>query len=53
MPSDVPVELIAPRTVTEQLSPRRLPVGIGLTVGACASVALWTVIAFGVRALFA
>ncbi|MDZ4370994.1 MAG: hypothetical protein U1C74_06190 [Phenylobacterium sp.] len=51
MPSDVSVDLIATGADTECL-PRRLPVGVGLAVGACASVALWTVIGFGVRALF-
>jgi hypothetical protein len=52
MPSDVSVELIAQSAAEAQPSPRRLPVGVGLTVGACASVVLWTVIGLGVRALF-
>lgn len=49
MPSDVSVELVSHATAQP---PRRMPVGIGLTIGACASVGLWTVIGFGLRALF-
>lgn len=51
MPSDVSVEIVA--HTLEAPATRRMPVGIGLTIGACASVALWTCIAFGLRALFA
>jgi hypothetical protein len=50
MPSDVPVELVTHAASTQPS--RRLPIGVGLTIGACASVALWTVIAIGLRALF-
>jgi hypothetical protein len=50
MPSDVSVEIIAHAAEDRPL--RRLPIGIGLGVGACASLALWTAIAFGLRALF-
>ena len=52
MPSDVSVDLVA-HTAAEPLPARRLPVGVGLTVGAVASLALWTVIGFGLRALLA
>lgn len=50
MPSDVSVELVR-SAVTEAPSGRRVPVGVGLTVGACVSVALWTCIGLGLRAL--
>ena len=50
MPSDVPVELVTHAADTQ--SSRRLPIGVGLTIGACASVALWTFIGLGIRALF-
>jgi hypothetical protein len=52
MPSDVSVDLVAHAAVDAR-SARRLPVGLGLTIGACASVALWTVIGIGLRALLA
>jgi hypothetical protein len=52
MPSDVSVDLVA-HTAVEARVARRLPVGIGLTIGAFASVALWTVIGVGLRALLA
>jgi hypothetical protein len=51
MPSDVSVELIT--QVAEAPQARRLPVGMGLAIGACASLALWTCIGIGLRALFA
>jgi hypothetical protein len=51
MPSDVSVELVA--HTTEAAPARRLPVGAGLAIGACASLALWTALALGVRALIA
>lgn len=51
MPSDVSVELVA--QVAEAQPARRLPVGFGLAIGGCASLALWTCIGFGLRALFA
>jgi hypothetical protein len=50
MPSDVSVE-IASRSI-EARPARRLPLGVGLSVGAFASVALWTCIGFALRALF-
>jgi hypothetical protein len=50
MPSDVPVALVTHATATQPS--RRLPIGVGLTIGACASVALWVFIGFGLRALF-
>lgn len=52
MPSDVSVELVS-NAVTEAPAARRLPIGVGLTVGACVSVALWTCIGLGLRALLA
>lgn len=51
MPSDVSVEMSA--QVLEAPARRRLPIGFGLSIGACASVALWTCIALGFRALIA
>ena len=53
MPSDVSVELVSNAAVAEAPAARRLPIGLGLTVGACVSVALWTCIGLGLRALFA
>lgn len=52
MPSDVSVDLVA-HTAVDAPTARRLPVGIGLTIGAFASVALWTVIGIGLQALLA
>ena len=49
MPSDISFETVA---VAETKSARRLPLGVGLTIGAGASVALWSAIGFGLRALF-
>jgi hypothetical protein len=49
MPSDIPFQSVA---VTETAAPRRLPLGVGLAIGAGASVALWGAIGFGLRALF-
>jgi hypothetical protein len=51
MPSDVAVEIVSQSLRADPV--RRLPIGIGLTIGAGASAALWTCIAFGLRALFA
>jgi hypothetical protein len=51
MPSDVSVDIVAP--VAEVAPARRLPIGIGLSIGACASIALWACIGFGLRALLA
>lgn len=52
MPSDVSVELVA-RSAAEAQPSRRLPVGFGLAIGACASVALWACIGIGLNALLA
>ena len=50
MPSDVPFEAV---TLAEpQKATRRLPIGVGLSIGACASVALWGAIGLGLKALF-
>ena len=49
MPTDVTVEIA--HQGARALSGRRLPIGFGLGLGACASVALWTFLGFGVRAL--
>lgn len=51
MPSDVSVEIVS--QALEAQPQRRLPIGVGLGVGAFASVALWTCIGLGLRALFA
>lgn len=54
MPTDVSIDITAPSlTAARRLPGRRMPVGVGLTLGACASVALWTFIGLGVRALLA
>lgn len=49
MPSDISFETVA---VSETQTPRRLPLGLGLAIGAGASVALWGAIGLGLRALF-
>jgi hypothetical protein len=49
MPSDIPFQSV---NVVETAAPRRLPVGMGLAIGAGASLALWGAIAMGLRALF-
>ncbi len=51
MPTDVPVEFAVERLEAHPV--RRLPIGLGLGIGACASVALWTFIGLGLRALLA
>lgn len=54
MPTDVSIDVASPSMgAIQSTRGRRLPVGIGLSLGACASVALWTFIGFGVRALLA
>ena len=54
MPTDVSLDVSASSTNVFEASPsQRLPIGVGLILGACASVALWTFIGFGVRALIA
>lgn len=50
MPSDVSVELVAHATTAPR---RRLPVGVGLAIGAFASAGLWALIGFSVKALLA
>jgi hypothetical protein len=52
MPSDVSVDLVT-HTIAEAAPARRLPIGIGLMLGASASIALWTCIGLGLRALLA
>lgn len=49
MPSDLSVDIASP--VAEAAPARRLPIGIGLSIGACASIALWACIGLGLRAL--
>ena len=51
MPSDVSVEIVSHSLQARPA--RRLPIGVGLSVGAFTSVALWTCIGFGLRAIFA
>lgn len=50
MPTDVAVEAVP--QVGEAAPAHRLPLGVGLTIGACASLALWVGIGLGLRALF-
>ena len=50
MPADVSFEDVAPRSETSGRS-RRLPLGFGLALAACASVSLWVGAAIGIRAL--
>ncbi|MDB5427609.1 MAG: hypothetical protein JWR43_1584 [Phenylobacterium sp.] len=53
MPADVSFQNVSPSSVSvEASSQRRLPLGIGLTIAACASVGLWVAAAAGIRALF-
>lgn len=47
MPSDTALNT----AVVPQELPRRMPVAVGLTVAAGASLSLWSVIALGVKAL--
>lgn len=51
MPTDMSVELTS--HVETRSAGHRLPIGLGLSLGACASVALWTFIGLGLRALMA
>jgi hypothetical protein len=51
MPADVSFENVAPRSETT-VGSRRLPLGLGLAIAACASVSLWVGAAMGIRALF-
>jgi hypothetical protein len=49
MPSDIP---FVAASVPQTTAPKRLPLGVGLTIGAFTSVALWGAIGLGLRALF-
>jgi hypothetical protein len=51
MPADVTFHSVSPREVAETASTRRFPLGVGLTVAACASIGLWFAVAAAVRAL--
>jgi len=50
MPADVSFENVAPRSETV-VGSRRLPLGVGLAIAACASVSLWIGAAIGIHAL--
>jgi hypothetical protein len=51
MPADVSFENAVPSS--EAVAPsRRLPLGFGLAIAACASMSLWVGAAIGIRALF-
>ena len=56
MPADVSFDNVAPMQAATRVSPvaggGRLPLGIGLTVAACASGGLWFAAVAGIRALF-
>ena len=53
MPADVSFQNVSPSTISlEAASSRRLPLGIGLVVAACASAGLWVGAVAGIRALF-
>lgn len=49
MPTDVSVEIA--NHVVDTAPAARPPIGVGLTLGAIASVALWACIGLGIRAL--
>jgi hypothetical protein len=51
MPADVSFENVAPQSEAVD-GGRRLPLGFGLAIAACASVTLWVGAAIGIRALF-
>jgi len=51
MPADVSFENVAPRSEAAA-GARRLPLGFGLAIAACASASLWLGAAIGIRALF-
>ncbi|HEX7886421.1 MAG TPA: hypothetical protein VF474_10630 [Phenylobacterium sp.] len=51
MASDVSIELV--NQVAKTQPARRIPVGMGLAIGACASLALWTCIGLGLHAILA
>ena len=53
MPADVSFHCVGPRDISVDTRPaRRFPLGVGLTIAACASVGLWFAVAAAVRALF-
>jgi hypothetical protein len=53
MPADVSFHDVSTSALPVDQSPsRRLPLGIGLMIAACASVGLWIAVAAGIRALF-
>jgi hypothetical protein len=53
MPADVSFQDVSAQSASiEGSAPRRLPLGIGLTVAATASVGLWFAVAAGLKALF-
>jgi len=49
MPSDVSLDVLTHAVTAPS---RRFPLGVGLALGACASLALWTFVGLGLRALF-
>ncbi len=51
MPADVSFQNVIPSS-TPVAGSRRLPLGFGLAIAACASVSLWVGAAIGLRALF-
>jgi hypothetical protein len=52
MPADVSIPHVSARAEALEQPSSRLPLGIGLTVAAAASVGLWVALAAGVKALF-
>jgi hypothetical protein len=52
MPADVSFPHVSSTHVEAERPSRRLPLGIGLTVAAVASVGLWVGVAAGLKALF-
>ena len=51
MPADVSFQNAIPSS-DPVVGSRRLPLGFGLAIAACASVSLWVGAAVGIRALF-
>jgi hypothetical protein len=53
MPADVSFQHVSESRLSIETGPaRRLPLGIGLTIAACASIGLWFAVAAAIRALF-
>lgn len=53
MPADVSFHDVSQNAVSlETTASRRLPLGVGLSIAAAASVGLWFAVAAGIRALF-